>query len=278
MKRPRIGVFDSGVGGLSVAREIHRLLPAEPIVYLADTAWCPYGGRPLEEIRERSLAIAQELVRRGAGLIVVACNTASGAALEALRSELTVPIVGMEPAVKPAARATRNRRVGVMATAATLGADRFSRLMREHAGDVEVVSHACPGLVELVESGEVQGARADAVLAPLLTPFREAGVDTLVLGCTHYPFVAAAIRRGLGPDVTLIETGEAVARQTARVLEESGWSRGEETGAGTVEVLTTGDPESVAPVVERLWGAPLPVTYADPGAPPSQRASRGSPS
>jgi glutamate racemase len=275
MNPGHVGIFDSGVGGLSVAREIRRLVPEEHLLYLADTAWCPYGGRPLHEIRGRSLAIGQELVRRGAKLLVVACNTASGAALEALREELDVPIVGMEPAVKPAARATRNRRVGVMATAATLGADRFSRLMQEHAGDVVVTSHACPGLVELVESGEVEGARAEAVLEPILAPFRAAEVDTLVLGCTHYPFVAEVIRAQLGAGVTLIETGEAVARQTARVLEEHGLTVG--SPAGGIEILTTGSPEVVSPVVERLWGERLPVSYVEPGVATFQRSSRGSP-
>lgn len=275
MSAGSIGVFDSGVGGLSVAREIRRHLPHESILYLADTAWCPYGGRAEEEIRGRALAIARHLAARGAKLIVVACNTASGAALEALRAELDVPVVGMEPAVKPAARATRNRRVGVMATAATLGADRFSRLMEDHAVDVVVTSHACPGLVELVESGEVEGERADAVLRPLLQPFRDAGVDTLVLGCTHYPFVGEAIRRQLGGQVTLIETGEAVARQTARVLEERRLAAG--GGEGGIEVLTTGDPAVVAPVVERLWGERLRVRHADPGSAPDQRSSRGGP-
>jgi glutamate racemase len=273
LKPGTIGVFDSGVGGLSVAREIRRVLPGESILYLADTAWCPYGGRPAEEIRDRALAIGRTLVERGAKLLVVACNTASAAALEALRTELDVPIVGVEPAVKPAALATRNRRVGVMATASTLGADRFSRLMREHAADVVVTSHACPGLVELVESGEVEGERADALLRPLLRPFRDAGVDTLVLGCTHYPFVAKSIRRQLGPQVSLIETGEAVARQTARVVEENGLEG--EGGGGGIELLTTGDPARVAPVVERLWGEPLPVHHAELETGLAQRSRRG---
>ena len=153
-----IGVFDSGVGGLSIVRHLRGVLPAESILYLADTAWCPYGGRPAAEIRARSLAVARALLERGAKAIVVACNTASAAALEALRAEFDVPIVGVEPAVKPAAAATRNRRIGVLATEATLAAERFDRLMASYAADVEVVSQPGHGFVEMVEAGEVAGA------------------------------------------------------------------------------------------------------------------------
>jgi glutamate racemase len=251
-----VGLFDSGVGGLSVAREIRRLLPVEDLLYLADTAYCPYGGRPLPEIRARSLAIGRALVDRGAKVIVVACNSASGAALEALRAELSIPIVGLEPAVKPGVAATRSGRVGVLATEATLQAERFDRLATTFAAGVELYPQACPGFVELVEAGEVRGEKVRTVLEPFLAPLREAGVDTIVLGCTHYPFLADAVRDVMGADVTILDSGGAVARQVERVLAEAGSLRHGSREGGLL-LLTTGDAEAVGPVAERLWGRPV---------------------
>jgi glutamate racemase len=247
-----IGVFDSGVGGLSIVRHLRRELPAEPILYLADTAWCPYGGRPQAEIRERSLAIARYLVARGAKALVVACNTASAAALEALRAELDVPVVGVEPAVKPAAAATRNRRIAVLATEATLAAERFDRLMHSYASDIEVVSLPGTGFVEMVEAGEVEGEAVRRRVAEVVEPLTRADVDTVVLGCTHYPFLGAAISDALGSGVTVIDTGPAIARQTAHVLDEHGLRADSDDREGWLRVLTTGDVERVRPVVERL--------------------------
>lgn len=252
-----IGIFDSGLGGLSVTREIRRRLPAEHLLYAADSAYCPYGGRPLEEIRERSLVVGRHLQDRGAKVLVVACNSASGAALESLRAELDVPVVGLEPAVKPAARRSRRKRIGVLATTATLQTERFDRLRRNHAPDVEVHPVACPGLVELVEEGETGGERVAAALAELLHPLLEAEVDAVVLGCTHYPFLRDAIGAVLGPGVEVIDSGGAVARQVERVLRGRGALAA--GGAGSVRVLTTGEPSVIRPVVERLWGEPLPV-------------------
>lgn len=247
-----LGIFDSGLGGLSVAWEVRTHLPDESILYVADSAYCPYGGRPFAEIRDRSLAVAQFLVDRGAKAILVACNSASGAALETLREHVAVPVIGLEPAVKPAAKATRNGRVGVLATAATLGADRFDRLMENHAAGVRVVSQACPGMVELVEQGEVEGEAVRTTLADLLEPLRTAGVDTVVLGCTHYPFLRDAIAEVLGPEVTMIDSGAAVARQTQRVLDANNLlSPG--GVAATLRLFTTGDPRLVAPAARRLW-------------------------
>jgi glutamate racemase len=250
-----VGIFDSGFGGLSVAHEIRRLLPHEDLLYFADSAFCPYGGRPLDEIRERSLAIGRYLQGRGAKLIVVACNTASGAALEALRAELPIPIVGMEPAVKPAAIATRNRRVGVMATAATLQTDRFERLMREHAQEVLVVSHACPGLVELVERGLLDGDEARRTVADVVRPLQQAGVDTVVLGCTHFPFLRDLVSEAMGPGVIVVESGEAVARQVMRVLQ--GDDRLASMGDGGLRLITTGGLEEIAQIARSLWNEPF---------------------
>lgn len=250
-----IGVFDSGVGGLSVAREIRRLLPAESLLYFADTANCPYGGRPLEEIRELSLEAGHALVERGAKVMVVACNTASGAALETLREALDIPVIGLEPAVKPAARLTRTGSIGVMATEATLRTERFQRLTENHAASVEVIARGCPGLVELVEAGELQGERVRRTLEDLVSPLRDAHVGAVVLGCTHYPFLRDSIQEVFGPDVLVIDSGEAVARQVRRVLgERSAFAQGY---VGEAHLLTTGDPESVHEIAARLWGAPF---------------------
>lgn len=252
---PPVAIFDSGVGGLSVAREIRRALPAEDLLYVADTAYCPYGDRPDTQVRERALAVGRYAADAGAKLVVVACNTATGAALEDLRAALRVPVVGLEPAVKIAARVTRARRVGVMATTSTVRSERLARLIRSHADGVEVLSQACPGLADLVEEGHLDdGALADR-LEELTRPLREAGVDAVVLGCTHYAFVAPALARVLGPEVQLVDSAPAIARRTEHLLREAGHLAG--SGSGSLRVLTTGQPQKVGPVVERLWGGPV---------------------
>jgi len=256
-RRRPIGIFDSGVGGLSVAREIRRTLPAEDLLYVADTAYCPYGDRPLEEVRTRALAVGRYLERAGAKLVVAACNTASGAALEQLRQALAVPVVGLEPAVKTGAAVTRNRKLGVMATAGTLASARFARLVRDHAHGVEVVPQPCPGLADLVEEGHFDGERLQAWLEQLTQPLKRAGVDTVVLGCTHYAFVSEPIARVLGPAVQLVDSAPAIARRTEHLLRGDAGRR--TNGSGTFTVLTTGDPRAVALVVARLWGAAVPV-------------------
>ena len=258
MSDPRpIAVFDSGVGGLTVAREIRTRMPGEHLLYLADTAWVPYGGRPLEEIRERAAAVGSFLQEQGAKALVVACNTASGAGLETLRAALEIPVVGVEPAVKPAAAATRNRRIGVMATEAMLRADRFRRLVDRYAADIELHAQACPGLVEFVEAGDTDSAAVRERLTMLLEPLRSAGVDTVVLGCTHYPLLRSAIAETMGPEVALLDSGEAVARQTERVLEEAGALAS--SGSGGIQVLATGDATQLEQAVGRLWGESVPV-------------------
>jgi glutamate racemase len=255
-RRP-IGIFDSGVGGLSVAREIRRTLPAEDLLYVADTAYCPYGDRPLEEVRTRALAVGRYVERAGAKLVVAACNTASGAALEQLRQALAIPVVGLEPPVKTGAAVTRNGKVGVMATAGTLASARFARLVRDHAHGVEVVPQACPGLADLIEEGHLDGERLHAWLERLTLPLKRAGVDTVVLGCTHYTFVSEPIARVLGPAVQLVDSAPAIARRTEHLLRGDAGRRTE--GSGTFTVLTTGDLHKVALVVARLWGAAVPV-------------------
>jgi glutamate racemase len=217
-----IGVFDSGVGGLAVLWELRRLLPAEDLLYFADQAHFPYGPRPLAEVRELALRAAGLLVERGAKLIVVACNTASSAALPALRAALDVPVVGIEPAVKPACALTRCGRVGVLATSGTVTGDALDRLVERTAGGIEVVRIAAGGLVELIESGEGGAPLLESALAQALAPLRAAEVDVVALGCTHFAFVRSAVERMLGPGVAVLEPAAAVARQAARVLEREG--------------------------------------------------------
>jgi glutamate racemase len=256
MRRP-IGIFDSGVGGLSVAREIRRALPAEDIVYVADTAYCPYGDRPKREVRERSLAVGRHVEKAAAKLLVTACNTATGAALESLRATLTIPVVGLEPAVKTGVALTRNGKVGVMATSGTVRSERFARLVKAHANGALIVPQPCPGLADLIEQGHLEGDVLRARLEELTEPLKRACVDTVVLGCTHYPFVRGPLGKVLGPDVQLIDSAPAIARRTDHLLREGAIR--ESSGEGTIRLLTTGNPDAVAPVVRRLWGEPLPV-------------------
>jgi glutamate racemase len=256
---PPIGVFDSGVGGLSVLREIRALLPDEDLVYVADSAHCPYGEKSHTFIRQRAATLSRFLIEQRARVIVVACNTATAAAIEDLRAHFVdVPIVGMEPAIKPAAAATRSGVVGVLATGTTLGADRFALLAERFADGIEVLTQPCPGLVEQVEAGDLESERTLDLLRAYTTPLLDRGADTLVLGCTHYPFLRPALVRVVGPDVTILDTGKAVARQVARVVD----APGPQDRTGGVSVFAT-DLKS-APVLERLWGQPLNVSGLEP--------------
>ena len=265
-----VGIFDSGIGGLSVAREIRRALPSEHLLYVSDGAYLPYGDRTTEEVRSRTLSAGRWLEARGAKALVVACNTASGAALETLREHLSIPVIGLEPAVKPAVAMTRNGRVGVMATVGTLRSARYARLVESYANGAQVIAQPCPGLADVIEEGHLDGEALDRTLRPFVDSLREAGVDTVVLGCTHYPFVRDHIAAALGPDVTLLDSGAAIARQTERVLRERGALA--EGGAGSLRILTTGDPAEVASVVARVWGEPLPVERLDLPTPPPAAA------
>jgi glutamate racemase len=234
MSDPRfIGVFDSGVGGLSVWREIARQLPHEDTLYLADQAHVPYGSRQLAEVREFSGRITRFLLDQGAKVIVIACNTASAAALHALRRTFPdVPFVGMEPAVKPAVERTRNGVVGVIATRATFQGELFASLVQRYADDVRVLTQVCPGLVAVVEAGRLDTPETEALLRQCLTPLIEAGADQLVLGCTHYPFLRPSIERMVGAGVAVIDPAPAVARQVRRVLARWGLEAHPSTGPG----------------------------------------------
>jgi len=240
-----IGLFDSGVGGLSVLREVRALLPNAELVYLADQARSPYGGRSLAEVEEAAEKAAAYLIGRGADTVVVACNTASAAALRRLReAHPDTRFVGMEPAVKPAAAATVSKVVGVLATPTTFQAEVFDDLVGRFADGIDVLPRPCPGWADMVEE---HGQDADpAAVASHVRPLIEAGADTLVLACTHYPFISDQIAAAAGPGVTIIDPAAAVARQVSRVADGS--------GTGTTTFLTTGDPGRFAAQIERLLG------------------------
>ena len=213
-----IGVFDSGVGGLSVLGEIRKLLPEADLVYVADRARAPYGPRSLSEVREISLDIAGWLVDRDATTLVVACNTASAAGLESIRREFSkISVVGMEPAVKPAASNSNTGIIGVFATAATFHGELFESVVSRHAARVRVLPVACPEWVEFVESGDVDSEAIEQSVVAAVRPVVDAGADTLVLGCTHFSFLKTMIRKSAGPGVTVIDPAPAVAGQTARI-------------------------------------------------------------
>jgi glutamate racemase len=248
-----IGVFDSGVGGLSVLREIRALLTNEDLLYVADSAHVPYGEKPVEFVQRRSIAIARFLLERGAKAIVVACNTASSVALAPLRRCMAVPIVGMEPAVKPAATRTRAGRIGVLATSGTLASHRFARLLARFGSRVEVRIQPCPGWVERVERGAVADDKTRALVEQYVAPLVRGGVDTLVLGCTHYPFLQPLIAAVAGPTVSIVDPNPAVARELRRRLDE-GAMRAPAGHAGMERFWTSADPDIVRPVVAQLWG------------------------
>ncbi|WP_240901838.1 glutamate racemase [Wenzhouxiangella sp. XN24] len=260
----RIGVFDSGLGGLSVLREIRRRIPAANLTYLADSAWVPYGARSEDVIRVRSLALSRYLVYHGHDMIVVACNTATAAAVPLLRETFRIPIVGMEPAVKPATAATRSGVVGVLATVGTLQSARFAALLDQFGGDIQVLTRACPGLVEQVEAGELDSELTRALVTQFVAPLVRAGADTLVLGCTHFPFLRPLIETTAGPDVRVIDTGEAVARRVREVAQAAGLQAGER---GATNFFTSGDAGASLGALRRLWDdaatlTELPAEYA----------------
>lgn len=247
-----MGVFDSGIGGLSVLRALVRQLPGEDMLYFADTANCPYGARPRAEIERLSHAVAKFLVTHDAKLVVVACNTASAAALPALRARFDIPFVGMVPAVKPAAARSVTRKIGVLATAGTVQGALYSEVVERFANGVEVYTQVGHGLVELVEAGEVSGERVEAVMDGYLQPMLSAGVDTLVLGCTHYPFLMPAIEHVSAGQLVVVEPSAAIAAQAGRVLAEYG--RLNSASQGRQVYYTSGDPEQFSASLTRLCG------------------------
>lgn len=219
-RSPLVGVFDSGVGGLSVLKTLHQALPHTDLLYVADSGHAPYGERSDDYITARTHRVASHLLAEGAQLLVIACNTATAVAVASLRARWPeLPIVAVEPGIKPAVTLTRNGRIGVMATPATLRSDKFSRLLSAHGTGIAVHLQPCPGLAGQIEHGDPEAPPLLALVDQFSQPLKQAGVDTVVLGCTHYPFVAPLIADTLPSNVMLIDTAEAVARQTAAVLD-----------------------------------------------------------
>ena len=248
-----IGLFDSGVGGLGVLRHVLELLPNADVTYFADQARAPYGTKTLEEVKGISLAIASGLIELGATTVVVACNTASAASLHDLRTAFSkTRFVGMEPAIKPASLETISGVIGVLATAATFQGELFESVVKRFAGDAEVLTTVCPDWVDLVEAGILNGESAEKAVATRLQPLLDRGADTLVLGCTHFPFLHPVIEAFVGPSVTIIDPAPAVARQVARVHQN--------VGDGELTLMANGNLDRLVRLAESLVGIHEPRT------------------
>jgi glutamate racemase len=247
-----VGVFDSGVGGLSVLQALRLELPNEHFLYAADSGCAPYGDRPAAFVIERAITITDFLVGQGAKAAVVACNTATAVAVESLRARFLIPIVAIEPAVKPAASRTRSRVVGVLATTGTLSSPNVGKLLTSYGSDVEFVIQPCPGLADQVEKGELASYATRALVTRYLRPIIDKGADIVVLGCTHYPFLGPLIQDIAGPAVEIIDPATPVARELRRRLEGAGILN-DSTAPGTERFWTTGAVEIVAPIVRQLW-------------------------
>ncbi len=253
-----VGVFDSGIGGLSVVNALRSYLPAEDIIYFADSAHCPYGERDEEFILHRSFEIARLLIERGVKLLVVACNTACAVALDALRASFEVEIVGLEPAVKPAVQMTKTGRIAVFATPRTIGSARLSRLIESHAAGILVDRVPAAGWVDLVERGALEPQESIGQVKAVVSPAIARGNDVFVLGCTHYPFLEPAIRQITGGSIHLVDSGPAVAKRTGDLLLRNGLNRPDLRKPGGLTLLTTSaDPEAVTALATRLLGAPV---------------------
>ncbi|MFT0212381.1 glutamate racemase [Pseudomonas sp. F1_0610] len=250
-----VGVFDSGVGGLSVLKEIRQRLPSEQLFYIADEAYVPYGEKSPDFIIQRSLAITQFLIEQGIKALVIACNTATAAAAGEIRTHWPwLPVVAMEPAVKPATQATRSGIVGVLATTGTLKSAKFAALLDRFAGNVRVITQPCPGLVEEIEQGNLATAEVKQLLAHYALPLVEQGCDTLILGCTHYPFLKNALSELVGDQIQIIDTGEAVARRLEFVLTQQQLLNQQSVNFKHDRFYSSGDLTRFAQVLPILWG------------------------
>ncbi|MBC7757079.1 MAG: glutamate racemase [Bdellovibrio sp.] len=267
-----VGVMDSGVGGISVLKHIHALLPFEDLIYFADSKYAPYGSKTPEEITARCMAIADFLIEKNVKALVVACNTATAAAIDALRDNYAPPdfnfiIIGMEPALKPAAEASANGIIGVLATVGTLKSAQFAALLESYGRNVKVVTQGCEGLVECIERGKLDAPNTKALIRQYIAPLLAEGADTIVLGCTHYPFVAHIIREVVGLEsnfkpISLIDTGLAVAKQLKRQLLEKGLlSIGMQPAS--IQFYSNSTNQQAGAVVEQLWGMPADVVLID---------------
>ena len=249
-----IGIFDSGIGGISVLRAIREQMPEESVIYFGDQGHIPYGPRPMEQIRDFSEAITRFLLEQGAKIIVVACNTASAAALKYLREKFPkVQFVGMEPAVKPAAEHTQTGKVGVLATPATFQGALYASVVERFANGVELFQNTCNGLVQQIERGNLDSPETRRILEDALLPMLEKNIDTVVLGCTHYPFVIPLIQRIVGENVRVIDPAPAVAKQTERLLEAKRL-RNDSGSRGNLTFYTSGDLDEFKSLLPMLLG------------------------
>ena len=249
-----IGIFDSGVGGVSVLRAIRAQTPNESVIYFGDQAHIPYGPRPMEQIRNFSEAITNFLLEQNAKIIVVACNTASAAALKYLREKFpNVQFVGMEPAVKPAAEHTQTGKVGVLATPATFQGALYASVVERFANGVELFQNTCNGLVQQIEHGNLNGRETRKILEDALRPMLDKNIDTVVLGCTHYPFVIPLIEEIVEEQVRVIDPAPAVAKQVKRLL-EAGGMKNDSSARGDVKLFTSGDPNVLKSLLPVLLG------------------------
>jgi len=256
-----IGVFDSGVGGLSVLREIKHLLPADKILFIADQVHVPYGEKTLKDVRQYSFGIVRFLLNQGAKMIVVACNTASAAALHSLRSEFPeVPIVGMEPAVKPAAEYSRTRKVGVLATPATFQGELYASVVEKFAKDVQIYQHTCPGLVTQIEKGDLWSLPTQEILESALNPMLAEGIDTVVLGCTHYPLLIQLIKNIVGEEVRVIDPAPAIASRVKFILDEK-MIKVSKSLYSNLSMFTTGEPGNFENAISIFLKEDLQVTH-----------------
>jgi glutamate racemase len=250
-----IAILDSGVGGLSILSEVRRQIPNEDVIYFADQGHVPYGPRSADEIVAFMSGMTQFFLDHQAKVIVIACNTASAAGLHRIRALFPlIPFVGMEPAVKPAAEHTERGVIGVIATKTTSQSELFASVIDRFAGDVQVVTQVCPDFVTLVEAGELDSAKTLEVAEAYLAPLKEAGIDQLVIGCTHFQFLMPVLQRVLGPDVAIVDPSPAIARQTARIIEEQ---RNAPDHVGQVMYYTSGDPAKFLSLARRLLDEPV---------------------
>lgn len=257
-----IGVMDSGVGGISVLKHIRKLLPDESVLYVADSQHAPYGGLSTDEIVKRCFTIADFLIQQGVKALVVACNTATAAAIAQMREHYDLPIIGMEPAVKPAALASKNSVIGVLATVGTLKSAQYAALLENYGAGVKVISQGCEGLVECVEGGKLLEGPTKYLLEQFVTSLLEGGADTIVLGCTHYPFLRPLIEEIAGPEVAIIDTGKAVSIQLQNKLLEHDLNA--DHGQAEVIFWTNSESENANTVIQQLYGEEVVVNTLSP--------------
>jgi glutamate racemase len=262
VKNNPIGIFDSGLGGLTVFEDVQALLPHENLIYIADSAFAPYGEKDEETIVERCFVVADILVKKHQiKALVVACNTATAAAIHLLREHLDIPVIGMEPAIKPAVDTTESGVVGVLATENTLKSDKFSSLLDKHQHRARILTQPCVGLVQAIEQGELHSERTQALLKKYVRPLLDAGADTIVLGCTHYPLLEKSIRKLVGKNVHIMSTGAAVAKQLKRQIERSHRSK-----QGETDFYTTGDAVQVSALASKTLSKTIVMQSCQAGA------------